>query len=163
MQVVVTPSKDVIERALRLGWKQEEVAEKKFVFEPSRRAGLCISMPFDNIIYVGTVTILKHKLKRNRVYAITYEGPMYGGDLIKDALKVLGRRRVRVFFHLPLGEEDKSFMPILLGTKDGTIALAPKVWDDDKQKFIDEETELLSNYIKTCTGRFKRGIIFGTL
>lgn len=158
MKIVFTPSKEVERRARALGWKDKD---NKFLYERSRRVGLCLSIPFSPIFYLGTVSFRTHKMNRNSLYALSRRGPVFSGELIKDALKILGKKRVRIFLH---PSETRWYSVLLLGTKEGTVALAPKVpYEGGKALTIEEGTKLMKDFWKGVSTKMLRSLVYGEI
>jgi len=158
MKVVVTPTEEVVNRAVSLDWDRSE----KCWYGRSRTMALLDgSSLFDPIHYLGTATILKHKLKDNKVYALSRTGPEFSGNLIREALKILDKKRVRIFLHW---HNDKNFYVLMFGTQEGTIAVAPRVMSEENVVYkLDDDTELLSDFWRGATSKLVRGMLFGTL
>jgi len=162
MKLVVTPNKEVIDRALQQGFDSRHIKDKCY-YGKDRTIALMESRLFEPVQYLGTATILRHKLKSYMRYTLTYSGPSFAGDLIKLALMVLKQRRVRIFIHQK--DSDKQFKVLMLGTKEGTVAIAPRVWegDDHPASILDDITFLLSDYWRYPTSKLVRGVLFGIL
>ena len=159
-RIVVTPSEDVVERAVRLGYTRPAEKDPVFMFNESRTSGLCINMPtFQPICYLGTVTILGHKIPSGRDVALTSNGPTFSGNYIKKALIILGQRRVLLFIH----RDDRNMSVFLIGTRKGTVAIAPMIWNDDGPAGVAETTLRLFNYTKGSTTRLTRALTYGLL
>jgi len=161
MKIVVTPTQEAVDRAIDNSF--EKIGDQ--YFGCTRVIALMGTELFEPIYYLGTVTILKHKLKDDTEYALTPTGPIYTGEYIKMAMKVLGKRRVRLFIHYK--ESKNEHVVLMLGTKEGTVAIAPRIWDDGTTPKIphpiNENTKMLSDYWRSPTCKLVRGLIFGTL
>lgn len=160
MQIVVTPSEEIKRRAFAQDWGSEEDTDANFFLNGNRTAGLCKKVPFSPIYYLGTVTLPKHRIRAKFNYALTPIGPVFSGNLIKEALKILGKNRVRIFYHFR--DEDREYCVILLGTKKGTIGIAPRV-GLSPEEINGEKTKQLSSIWRKPTSKLVRGILFATL
>lgn len=110
------------------------------------------------INYIGTLTIKKHKLRKDLKYALTDKGPVFRGRFIKRGLAILKKKRVWLFL---TGLNDNNSI-LFLGSKEGTIAIAPILAPDLEFPVTDDKTRMLTDFTKE-TARFKRKVLFNTL
>lgn len=118
--------------------------------------GLLRRRPFKPIKHFGTVTFYRGKIRRDLEYEFYSHGPIYRGELIKESLKILGKKRVRVFLHVPKTEKNPQYAVLLLGTKEGTIGLAPLV-----RRFQPQYDLTFLSIIKKPSAKLYRVITFG--
>jgi len=118
MKPCIEPKGEVILRAI----KKEFSMKGELLLDSSSTVGLLIdNNRFNPIKYLGTITILGHKVREEKTYE--FMKLFYRGKLIKLALHLLGKKRVRVFVHLREGSWDDALL--LLGITEGTVVIAP--------------------------------------
>lgn len=153
MKIVTNPS-----NAVRVSAYCHELLEEddlhRFIMSPEKFVGLCISIPFKSILYMGTTSFYLNKINKEVYYSYSLTGPWYQGDAIKKSLRILYTKRIRIWIHKS-NFEDPNYMVLLLGTKEGTIAIAPKV---EKPYF---ETRRLIDIMRKPTNKLKRALTFG--
>lgn len=156
--LVVTPSKEVESRARKMDWHLHD-EEAKFMMEAACRVGVVVKIPFRPIFYLGSTTFKKSKIRNDCFYFLEPMGPSFAGDLLKQALKVLGKKRVRLFLHVT--KDEQRVWPIILGTKAGSVAVAPLIIEgpvDEMDRYYS-----LSSVMKSPSRRLTRRLLFATL
>ncbi len=120
MKMQTTPSKEILDKVTKLGWLQSSSAVG-IMINKGRTVGLIInrsSVFAKENEYLGVITIRGHKLRKDTIYAFYPFDINFRGELLKQALRILGKKRVRIFLH---GIDEV----LILGTKRGSIAIAP--------------------------------------
>lgn len=154
MKLQVKPKEEIMERALKISEMKIIDARKVFILNPSNVMALLIGIPFKPINYLGTISFNYSKIRSDFFYSLRPEGPWFRGQYLKEALRILGKKRVHVFLHRKPRDES-LFTVLLLGTKEGTIAIAPRHLKPE----LGTERKLIE-VIKRATSRFKRGIVY---
>lgn len=144
MKLQLSPSEYVKANAKRVKWTESGM----WFMNESGTVALLKAYPerFGEYIYLGAVTFRREAIKDSLTYSLGKN--KYRGVFIKEALRVLKARQVRVYLARWLGKPKL----LLLGTNDGTIAIAPRVGTEDSISFF----EILKNYSK----KFKREVVF---
>jgi len=156
----INPSKELIKRALRMDWENLS----GLYISKEKTIGLINSRSFFPKRYKGVLTFKKHLLVKEELYAFSLEGPAYRGKLIKDALTVLGAKRVRIFFHLPKRETDLRWLVLLLGTEEGTVAIVPIITSSSEEDtWASDEVTQIKKVVRGMSSKLLRSFVFSSL
>ena len=147
----LSPSQEVLERARKKGYEQEA----SWLISPCRAIALLTGEIFGlkERNYLGCLTFSFPKIKNEKSYFFS-KNNAYLGKLLREGLQILRKRRLRVFITSRLQGEQ---IVLFLGTKEGTIAIAPRVI---KEPYSEEEPISWEEIVKKKTTRFVRGILY---
>lgn len=157
MRLVTVPNDEIRERAFKLGFTKDG----KWIISQDRTIGLILVYPFEEpALYLGTITFCYSKIKKDKEYSFLSKHILYRGEKIKKALRILKKRRVRVFF---LQDKKKRLKILLLGTKEGTVAIAPIIPPPEWVEILDDKPLPIQTITKKPTTKMLRGSVFGEI
>jgi len=157
MKLQTKPSRRLIDKVLDRGWRRD----KRYYVDSGDKIALLTTRAFFKIKYLGIATLQSHKLRRDKVYSFLTTESGYTGELLKDAMKILGKKRVGIFYHWR--NKVDGYFVLILGTKEGSIAIAPRIGYSENMPYGAKEMESLKDYLKKPNSVLVRKFIFGRI